>query len=233
MPDSILKVENLTKKYHLFDQQRDILASDRVSFIIGKGESIALTGPSGAGKSSILNCIYRTCIPSEGKILFTRADQSIVDIATLPDNEMIQLRRSGEIGFVTQFLHCLPRKTAIEVVSQPLLEAGWKREDALDRAADQLQACRLNEKLWHLSPSTFSGGERQRVNLARGLVITPRLLLLDEPTASLDHQVAIHIMDSILNLTKQQNIAILSIFHDLEMIKHFAHRNINIAQHLS
>lgn len=225
----ILSVQNLTKTYFVHEQERLVSTFKNLSFEVCAGESVVLSGPSGVGKSSILNCIYRTCLSDTGKILFTQRDQDQVDLIQLPDAGMLALRKSGDIGFVTQFLHSLPRKSSLEVVAQPLLKQGWKKEEALDAAADQLKLFMLRESLWNLSPSTFSGGERQRVNLARGMILQPRLLLLDEPTASLDQATSVKVMEHIMEVIKTQKMAVLSIFHDIDMIENFSDKVITVS----
>lgn len=217
------------KKYTIHEQEREIVANDNVSFEVYEGELTVLSGDSGAGKSSILNCIYRTCIPTSGSIWFKKKNGDSIDLSVAEDTEILNLRRFGEIGFVTQFLRCLPRKTAIEVVAFPLIKEGRKKQEANELAAISLAQFALPEKLWTISPSTFSGGEMQRVNLARGFVNNPRLLLLDEPTASLDEKTASKIMENILCARDEQGMAILAIFHNRDTIDEFADKEVNVS----
>ena len=128
---------------------------------------------------------------------------------------MLQLRHE-EIGFVTQFLFCLPRQSTLDVVAHPLVVRGMSREAAREKAAEMLASLNLPERLWSISPATFSGGEKQRVNLARGLVARPRLLLLDEPTASLDPVTAERVI-TLIEQIKAEGVAMLAIFHHPEL----------------
>ena len=172
------------------------------------------------GKSSILKCIYRTYLPSRGAIYYYTEDGDKLDLAVVSEQEILQLRR-GDISFVTQFLHCLPRQSTIDVVAKPLFDLGIEREEARDRAKTLLQEIQLPERLWTLSPTTFSGGEKQRVNLARATIFNPRLLLLDEPTASLDPTSVKRIVKMIQRI-KREGTAILAILHDPDLVKEVA-----------
>lgn len=223
----VLQVEDFAKHFYLHEQQKKIPSASGVSFSVWPGKLTALIGPTGAGKSSVLKGIYRTYLPTQGKILFRHADGSTTDLATAGDHEILNLRRQ-QIGFVTQFLHCLPRQPALDVVAQPLLHKGESLDEARLRAGELLASMNLPERLWSLSPSTFSGGERQRVNLAHGLIMQPRLLLLDEPTASLDPVTSLRVVD-LLEALKAQGTAMLAIFHQPDLTQRLADEVVELA----
>ncbi|MDZ4252902.1 MAG: phosphonate C-P lyase system protein PhnL [Sulfuritalea sp.] len=210
----ILQVEDYGKHFQLHEQHKLIPSSHNVSFTVRASELTALVGPTGAGKSSVLKGIYRTYLPSAGRVLYRDAMGHELDLTLASEHQILELRRR-EIGFVTQFLHCLPRQATLDVVAQPLLGLGIPREEAQQRAAGLLSAMKLPERLWSVSPATFSGGERQRVNLARGFIARPRLLLLDEPTASLDPQTAECVI-GLIEALKAEGTAMLAIFHHPE-----------------
>jgi len=224
---AILTVENLSKHFVLHDQRKTIPSCANVSLTVKPGELSALIGPTGVGKSSVLKCIYRTYLPTGGRLLFRNAAGEPIDLARATEHEVLALRKT-EIGFVTQFLHCLPRKSALDVVAEPLLARGAPRPDARDKARELLTALHVPERLWEIPPATFSGGERQRVNLARGLVACPRMLLLDEPTASLDPHTTETVVD-LLRATKTSGIGILAIFHHPELVGQLADQVIELA----
>lgn len=223
----ILQVEGYGKHFQLYEQNKLIPSSHNVSFSVNVGQLTALIGPTGAGKSSVLKGIYRTYLPSAGRILYRNAQGHELDLALASEHQILELRRS-EIGFVTQFLHCLPRQSTLDVVAQPLLSVGTARDEARQRAADLLSAMNLPERLWSVSPATFSGGERQRVNLARGFIAKPRLLLLDEPTASLDPATAECVFGLIEDL-KAEGTAMLAIFHHPETTRRLADQVVELA----
>jgi alpha-D-ribose 1-methylphosphonate 5-triphosphate synthase subunit PhnL len=224
---AILTVENLNKHFTLHDQNKTIPSCANVSFTVEPGGLSALIGPTGAGKSSVLKCIYRTYLPSAGRLLFrTEADET-VDLAQASEHEVLALRKH-EIGFVTQFLHCLPRKAAVDVVAEPLLVRGATRAEAREKSRGLLDALNVPERLWEVPPATFSGGEKQRVNLARGLVARPRLLLLDEPTASLDPRTTDKVVE-ILQGIKAEGVAMLAIFHHPDLVTRLADQVIELA----
>ncbi|OFZ96381.1 MAG: phosphonate C-P lyase system protein PhnL [Betaproteobacteria bacterium RBG_19FT_COMBO_58_11] len=227
MNPPILQVEGYGKHFQLHEQNKLIPSSHNVSFSVRAGELTALIGPTGAGKSSVLKGIYRTYLPSAGRILYRDAMGHELDLALASEHQILELRRC-EIGFVTQFLHCLPRQATLDVVAQPLLGLGVPREEARQRAADLLSAMNLPERLWSVSPATFSGGERQRVNLARGFIAKPRLLLLDEPTASLDPKTAECVIGLIEGL-KAEGTAMLAIFHHPETTRRLADQVVELA----
>lgn len=216
----ILEIENLSKIFFLHEQGKSIPSAQNVSLQVYAGKLMALTGASGVGKSSILKCIYRTYLPSRGAIYYYTEEGDKLDLALASEQEILQLRR-GDISFVTQFLHCLPRQSTIDVVAKPLFELGIEREAARDRAKALLQEIQLPERLWTLSPATFSGGEKQRVNLVRATIFNPRLLLLDEPTASLD-LTSVEGVIKIIQRIKQAGTAILAILHDSDLVREIA-----------
>ena len=227
MHPPILQVEGYGKHFQLHEQSKLIPSSHNVSFSVRRGELTALIGPTGAGKSSVLKGIYRTYLPSAGRILYRTVQGQEFDLVRASEHQILELRRR-EIGFVTQFLHCLPRQATLDVVAQPLLGLGVARDEARQRAASLLSAMNLPERLWSVSPATFSGGERQRVNLARGFIAKPRLLLLDEPTASLDPKTAESVIGLIEGL-KAEGVAMLAIFHHPETTRRLAEQVVELA----
>jgi alpha-D-ribose 1-methylphosphonate 5-triphosphate synthase subunit PhnL len=218
--NTILEINNLSKIFFLHEQRKSLPSAQDISFPVYAGKLTTLTGASGVGKSSILKCIYRTYLPTRGAIYYYTEEGEKLDLALISEQEILQLRR-GDISFVTQFLHCLPRQSTIDVVAKPLFDLGIEREEARDRAKNLLREIQLPERLWMLSPTTFSGGEKQRVNLARATIFNPRLLLLDEPTASLDSASVERVVKMIQRI-KQAGTAILAILHDLDLVKEIA-----------
>jgi alpha-D-ribose 1-methylphosphonate 5-triphosphate synthase subunit PhnL len=182
-----------------------------VNFAAEPGQCIALTGPSGAGKSSILKLIYGNYKCDAGQILVS-IDDKAVDIASAAPRAILAVRRRA-LGYVTQFLRAVPRVSALDIVAEPLIVKGVGRDDATARAAMMLQRFNVPERLWSLPPATFSGGEQQRINLARGLLPEHPILLLDEPTASLDADNRAVVVDMIAE-RKRQGAAIVAIVHD-------------------
>lgn len=218
--EPILRVENFSKHFVLHEQNKVIPSSYDVNLKVYPGKLTALIGPTGAGKSTVLNGIYRTYLASSGRILYRTAAGHEVDLIRASDHQILELRKT-QIGFVTQFLHILPRQTTEDVVAQPLYQQGISRDEGRARARTILAALNLPKRLWSLSPATFSGGEKQRVNLARGLTSKPRLLLLDEPTASLDPVTTQRVVEQIQKL-KEDNVAMLAIFHQMYLVEQLA-----------
>jgi alpha-D-ribose 1-methylphosphonate 5-triphosphate synthase subunit PhnL len=184
------------------------------------GRFYGLAGASGSGKSSILKCLYRMYLPTAGQILYRAQTDEIVDLAVVDDQAILELRRR-EIRFVSQFLHTLPRQSARDVVATPLIENGLSVEESRERAMQTLTRIGVPTGLWDLPPATFSGGERQLVNMARALVVRPRLLLLDEPTASLDPTSTQQIVAEIERL-KAEGVALIGVFHDRSLMNRLA-----------
>jgi len=209
----MLAVENLEKRFvSHFLNGKEILGFRRISFRVPAGKALGLSGPSGYGKSSVLKCIYRTYLASSGSITYDSAACGRVDLTTLSENEILKLRRT-ELGYVTQFLSVLPRVPALDVVAEPLVDAGIPRQEARERARGLLQRLRIDCRLHDAYPCTFSGGEKQRVNLARAVIRPSRLLLLDEPTASLDPD-AMQVVLDLLSEMKAKGTTMVAIFHD-------------------
>lgn len=220
MNKAILTIENYAKTFHLHERNKLIPSASHVNLTVHPGRLTALVGPTGAGKSSVLKGVYRTYLPSAGRILFRSKAGNTIDLACASEHQVLELRKQ-EIGFVTQFLHCLPRKSALDVVAEPLFARGMDSAEARARAEKLLEQLAVPSRLWNVPPSTFSGGEKQRVNLARGLIAQPRLLLLDEPTASLDPATTERVVAHIQAL-KETGIGMLAIFHHPDLVRRLA-----------
>ncbi len=212
----ILRVENLSKSFHLHNPVKDINSCRNISFSLETGGFIGIVGLSGAGKSTVLKCIYRSYLPSAGSIRYDSRAFGWIDLAKAGEREIIALRRY-EIGYVSQFLNVMPRTTAKEHVKNALLEMGESGSAAERESAEMLSYFRLPENLWDIYPNTFSGGERLRLNLAHAMVKRPRLMLLDEPTASLDNKTKLLVKEMLIKL-KSKNTSMIGIFHDLEFM---------------
>jgi alpha-D-ribose 1-methylphosphonate 5-triphosphate synthase subunit PhnL len=223
----ILTVERLTKRFFLHEQQALIPSCKDVALTVFSRKLTALVGPTGSGKSSVLKCVYRTYLPRGGRILYRAANGQVTDLAQASDHRILELRKR-DMGFVTQFLHCLPRKSTLDVVGEPLVARGEHRAAARDAAAGILERLNVPERLWQVPPATFSGGEKQRVNLARGLVARPRLLLLDEPTASLDPATSERVIE-LLAAIKAEGVGMLAVFHHPELVRRLADRVVELA----
>jgi alpha-D-ribose 1-methylphosphonate 5-triphosphate synthase subunit PhnL len=196
-----------------------------VSFSIRSGECAVLGGPSGAGKSSILKMLYGNYAVDEGQIIVQHED-GLIDLATASPRTVLAVRRLT-IGYVSQFLRTVPRVSALDVVAEPLVERGADREVARGKARALLAQLNPPEKLWALPPATFSGGEQQRVNIARGFITEHPILLLDEPTASLDARNR-DVVIALIAAKKAAGVALLGIFHDHDVREAVADRIIDV-----
>jgi alpha-D-ribose 1-methylphosphonate 5-triphosphate synthase subunit PhnL len=183
-----------------------------VSFRVPAGGAIGLRGPSGSGKSSALKCIYRTYLPTAGRIAYRSASLGDVDLAGVSEHDVLRLR-SAEIGYATQFLHVMPRVSAVDVVAEPAVVDADSRDAARRRAAELLERLHIPRELFDAHPVTFSGGEQQRVNIARAVIRRPHLLLLDEPTASLDLE-SVRLVVGLLREIREQGTTMVVICHD-------------------
>ncbi|MDF1721987.1 MAG: phosphonate C-P lyase system protein PhnL [Minwuia sp.] len=198
-----------------------------VSFHVGGGECVVLGGASGAGKSSILKMVHGNYGVARGEILVMH-DGSQVDLAVADPRTVLQVRRRT-IGYVSQFLRAIPRVSALDVAAEPLIRAGVDADAARDRTASLFARLNLPERLWSLPPATFSGGEQQRVNIARGFLPDLPILLLDEPTASLDQRNR-EVVVAMIAEKKQAGTALLGIFHDADVRDAVADRVIDVSQ---
>jgi alpha-D-ribose 1-methylphosphonate 5-triphosphate synthase subunit PhnL len=211
----MLRAVNIGKTFTLHAQggvQIDALAD--VSLDVERGECVVLVGPSGAGKSTLLRCLYGNYLASAGSIAIRSDthDEQHVAITGAEPHDVLRLRRNV-VGYVSQFLRVIPRVTTLTLVAEPLVSRGVPEDEARERAAALLARLNVPERLWKLAPATFSGGEQQRVNIARGLIAGHPLLLLDEPTASLDAENREVVADLIIE-ARQRGAAIVGIFHD-------------------
>lgn len=196
-----------------------------VSLHVDAGECVVLAGPSGAGKSSILKMIFGNYRCDQGRIA-VRHDGAVIDIATAQPREVLRVRRQT-LGYVSQFLRAVPRVATLDVVAEPLIFNGVPREDARAQAGEFLRRLNIAERLWTLPPSTFSGGEQQRVNIARGFISDMPILLLDEPTASLDaanRKIVVELVEE----KKVRGVAMVAIVHDDEIRNLIADRVVDV-----
>lgn len=224
----ILKINKLTKNFFLHNANREIHSCRNISFTLDEGKFLGIVGRSGAGKSTILKCIHRTYIPTDGEIIYNSKAFGEINLTTATEREILYLR-NHEIGYVSQFLNVMPRTTAKEHVMNALTETGHSAHEAKEKAEKMLDYFRLPENLWDIYPNTFSGGERLRLNLAHTMVKRPRLMLLDEPTASLDDQSKLLVRDMILSL-KNENTSMIGIFHDLKFMDGICDNVFNISE---
>ena len=211
----MLRAVDIRKTFTLHAQggvQIDALAG--VSLDVEQGECVVLVGPSGAGKSTLLRCLYGNYLASSGSIAIRSDghDAQHVAITGAEPHDVLRLRRNV-VGYVSQFLRVIPRVTTLTLVAEPLVSRGVAEDEARERAAALLARLNVPERLWSLAPATFSGREQQRVNIARGLIAGHPLLLLDEPTASLDAENRDVVADLVIE-ARERGAAIVGIFHD-------------------
>ncbi|MDK1374335.1 MULTISPECIES: phosphonate C-P lyase system protein PhnL [unclassified Sinorhizobium] len=223
-----LVVSEVAKSFtmHLRDGVRLPVVAN-VSFSVKAGECVVLGGPSGVGKSSILKMLYGNYGVDEGQILMEH-DGRLVNLATAEPRTVLEVRRTT-LGYVSQFLRVVPRVSALDIVAEPLQARGVAVAEARDRAAELLAKLNLPTELWSLPPATFSGGEQQRVNIARGFITDHRILLLDEPTASLDAKNRAVVVEMIAK-KKAEGTALIGIFHDEEVRDAVADRIIDVSE---
>jgi alpha-D-ribose 1-methylphosphonate 5-triphosphate synthase subunit PhnL len=220
----MIELKDVSKTFTLHNQNSAVIEviSD-VSLTVGPGECVALTGASGAGKSTLMRMIYGTYLTQAGSIRIGG-----VDLVKAEPREIIALRREV-LGYVSQFLRVVPRVPTLDVVAEPLRHLGVPAEDAQARARALLEKLNVPEQLWSLSPTTFSGGEQQRVNIARGFAHEYPAMLLDEPTASLDAKNR-EIVLSLIEEAKARGSAIIGIFHDEAARARVCDREIDVSQ---
>jgi alpha-D-ribose 1-methylphosphonate 5-triphosphate synthase subunit PhnL len=194
-----------------------------LSLQLFRGECVALVGVSGSGKSTFMRTIYGNYLADAGTITLQHEGRALDMSAALP-YQWRAVRRST-IGYVSQFLRVIPRVPAVEVAAEPLLELGVEPEEARAKAQELFTRLRLPRALWNLSPTTFSGGEKQRVNIARTLGVDYPILLLDEPTSALDVATRRVVVD-LLREKLESGTAMVGIFHDEEVRRTLATREL-------
>ena len=222
---TVLDIKGLTKGFSLHHLAKDIPAFEDITFRVAAGEFVLLKGANGAGKSTLLRTLYRSYLPLAGEIRF-HSSHGMIDLARAADVDIAHLRRT-EIGFVTQFLTARPRVSAEAIVAEPLRLAGWEPEAALEAARKALKTFGVKPDLWAAYPTTFSGGEQQKVNLARALILPQKLLMLDEPTASLDAN-ARGALVARLHELKDQGTAMIGVFHHPDDVMHLIDRVVDL-----
>lgn len=213
---NLLEVEGLTKGFTLHALGKHIEGCRDVSFSVGQGEFVGITGRSGSGKSTVLKLLYRTYLPQQGVMRYASGEWGLVDLSDLSDRQVLALRRQ-ELGYISQFLGVIPRTTARQVLEHSVLDRGGSADEAHDEAERMLRHFELDTTLWDSYVNTFSGGEKLRLNIARAMVKKPRLLLLDEPTASLDQHSKERVR-VLLEQLKAEGVTMVGIFHDLEFM---------------
>ncbi|MDY6830967.1 MAG: phosphonate C-P lyase system protein PhnL [Thermodesulfobacteriota bacterium] len=204
-------IQGLEKSFYLYEQDARIPVLKGFCMELYPGECVALHGPSGAGKSTLLNLLYGNYKTGSGSIL-VRHNGRTVDIAAADPCTVMSVRKTT-IGYVSQFLRVIPRVPALEVVMEPLLLRGAPEATAREKAAAMLLRLQISKRLWGLSPATFSGGEKQRINIARGFAARFPVMILDEPTASLDPDNQ-EIVREIIREALRDNVAVVGIFHN-------------------
>lgn len=231
MPNSdtpVLSVRGLTKGFSVHHLKTRIPAFADVSFDLRAGDFLLLRGPNGVGKSTLLRALYRSYLPGGGRAIFA-SSRGPVDLVRAADVDIAWLRRH-DIGFVTQFLTARPRVSAEALVAEPLRAAGTEPGAALTEARHWLETFGVKPALWPAYPTTFSGGEQQKVNLARALIRPRRLLLLDEPTASLDAAARAALVARLAEL-RDAGVAMIGVFHHPEDVAHLVTQELHLAPH--
>ena len=219
----ILSVSGLGKHFTLHNQGGTVIpVLEGCSFDVHAGECVALTGASGAGKSTVMRILYGNYLAHSGSVRIAGTD-----VATAEPRQIIALRRRT-LGYVSQFLRVVPRVPTLDVVAEPLLAVGESEGEAHARARSLLTRLAIPERLWSLSPTTFSGGEQQRVNIARGFAHRYPVMLLDEPTASLDARNRETVLQ-LIEEARDAGAAIVGIFHDLDARARLAGREIDVS----
>ena len=219
----MIRISDVSKSFVLHNQGSAVIpVMEGASLSVAPGECVALVGNSGAGKSTLMRMIYGNYLAGAGSIMV-----GDVDVAKAEPREILTLRREV-LGYVSQFLRVVPRVPTLEVVAEPVLGAGGSAEAGEARARELLARLNIPERLWSLSPTTFSGGEQQRVNIARGFAHGFPALLLDEPTASLDATNRAVVLELITE-AKARGAAIIGIFHDAEAREKVCDREIDVS----
>lgn len=218
----MITVSDVNKHFTLHNQNSAIIpVMQQANLSVAAGECVALIGQSGAGKSTLMRMIYGNYLAHSGEIWIGQTN-----VVGATAREIINLRKNT-LGYVSQFLRVVPRVPTRDVVAEPLLALGEEQGSARAKAEELLALLNIPERLWDLSPTTFSGGEQQRVNIARGFVYDYPALLLDEPTASLD-MTNRSVVLGLVERAKQRGAAIVGIFHDVAAREQVCDREIDV-----
>jgi alpha-D-ribose 1-methylphosphonate 5-triphosphate synthase subunit PhnL len=229
----MLQMKQVSKRFTLHHQNgAELQVLNQVDMSVSAGECVVLDGPSGMGKSTLLKLMYANYRATSGQIEVQQADGRLLELTQASPRELVRMRRDT-MGYVSQFLRVIPRVSALDVVAEPLIEDGAEQVQAIEAAREQarvwLTRLRIPEGLWHLPPATFSGGEQQRINIARNMIKPRPILLLDEPTASLDAANT----QTVINLIQEavaRGAALVGIFHDAHVGAAVATRRLDVAQ---
>jgi len=225
-----LEVKNLVKwfpiqKGFLKRTVGHVRAVDDVSFNVMPGETMGLVGESGCGKTTTSRCILRAINPTSGQVLFASEERGIVDVTELPRQQLRELRREMQMIFQDPFGSLNPRMTLLDIVGEPLLVHGMtSRTDRVDRVAELLRLVGLRPEYMRRFPHAFSGGERQRIGIARALALNPRLVVADEPVSALDVSVQAQVINLLQELQESLNLTYLFVAHDLSVVRHISER---------
>lgn len=216
-----LSARDLGKQFvlHILHEKR-VLGFEGISFDVMPGTFVGIAGRSGSGKSSLLKALYRTYLVDSGTIEYRSASGETIELVTASDDDILDLR-AREIGYVSQFLRPTPRVPALELAARPLRRRGASREDAYARVSEYFARLQLPRELWDGHPVLFSGGEQQRVNLARALAAQPRLLLLDEPTSALDSTLQSEVVQLLIE-ARERGTTMVGIMHDTTLLNAIA-----------
>ena len=229
----MLQMKQVSKRFTLHHQNgAELQVLNQVDMSLSAGECVVLDGPSGMGKSTLLKLMYANYRATSGQIEVQQADGRLLELTKASPRELVRMRRDT-MGYVSQFLRVIPRVSALDVVAEPLIEDGAEQAPAIEAAREQarvwLTRLRIPEGLWHLPPATFSGGEQQRINIARNMIKPRPILLLDEPTASLDAANTQTVIDLIQEAVAR-GAALVGIFHDAHVGAAVATRRLDVAQ---
>jgi len=229
----MLQLKKVTKQFTLHHQHgTELKVLNNVDMSVAAGECVVLDGPSGMGKSTLLKLIYANYRATSGEIEVLQEDGSVLELTKADPRELIRMRQHS-VGYVSQFLRVIPRVSALDVVAEPLLEDASQDVSAIEQARELarrlLTRLRIPERLWELPPATFSGGEQQRINIARNIIKPRPILLLDEPTASLDDANSQTVV-ALIREAISRGTAIVGIFHDSAVGNAVATRHIDMAQ---
>ena len=231
MSTSILEISGVSKRFTLHQRGGlELPVLEAVNLQLCAGECVVLQGPSGMGKSTLLKLIYGNYCVSSGSIRVRQAMGGFLEVTQASPREMVRLRRDT-VAYVSQFLRVIPRVSALDVVAEALADSGAEPPEALEAARDTarhwLRRLGIAERLWHLPPATFSGGEQQRINIARSLIKPRPLILLDEPTASLDPANTRTVVE-LIQEAAQRGAALLGVFHDADVGSAVATRRLDM-----